>query len=98
VADIHPEVLKEIEAGPQEVPIVAYREGTGFPTKRETPEEFARRISALQQELEREECAKVCESHSFSRPISWWMNSEKREVSKVSAQECAAAIRRRGKP
>ena len=51
---LHPEVEKEIEAGPQEVPIVAYRGGTGFPTKRETTEEFARRCVEFAVEKERQ--------------------------------------------
>jgi len=40
-----------------------------------------------------EEAAKVCEAHSWSRDISWWMAITKKEVAATSALECAAAIR-----
>ena len=91
--NIHPEVLKEIEAGPQEV--------SGFmdddadsqreTVRQETPEEFARRIAALQQELDA-----VC---------AWSMGMEEHKKqhglpvdARNRGSNIAAAIRRRGKP
>lgn len=43
-----------------------------------------------------EECAKVAESHNWMRDIERWMNATQKEVSAVSAQEAAAAIRTLG--
>jgi len=42
---------------------------------------------------ERERCAKVCETHTWSRPVEWWQESTKKFIASVSARECAAAIR-----
>ena len=87
---LHPEVMKEIEAGPQMIsgPIVM-NEQTLRP---ETPEEFARRIAALAVEKEREECAKVCdEAAEYHRRFA-------DSVSQFLCVSNASAIRRRGKP
>jgi len=75
---LHPEVEKMIEAG--KIESAPYADGQ---VDIETDEEFARRIAALQQELEREECAKMCEDRGYHA---------------YNAVELAAAIRRRGKP
>jgi len=45
---------------------------------------------------EREECAKLCESHVWSKDITWWLESTNSEVSAESGIQCANAIRARG--
>lgn len=79
---LHPEVEKEIEAGPLAVEV---DHDTGKVKKREHPQEFARRIAALAVEKEREGCAKVCEEM-----IAFDLDDP--------GKSAAAAIRRRGKP
>ena len=104
---LHPEVEKEIEAGPLAVEV---DHDTGKVKKREHPQEFARRIALRAVELEREECAKVCmrridarwSEHSvvesdtnaayYPKSVAWM------ETADEEAEDCAAAIRRRGKP
>lgn len=83
---LHPEVEKEIEAGPLAVEV---DHDTGKVKKREHPQEFARRIALRAVELEREECAKVAESGSF-------LHEDAPDAR--FGRACAAAIRRRGKP
>ncbi len=46
--------------------------------------------------LEREACAKVCESNVWSKDVAWWQEATKSEVSVESSIHCAAAIRARG--
>ena len=46
--------------------------------------------------LEREACAKVCESNVWNKDIAWWLGVTKSEVSVESSMQCAAAIRARG--
>lgn len=82
--DLHPEVLKEIEAGRKTV-IAPEHSGMELIEPIETPEEFARRIAALAVEKEREGCAKVCEEM-----IAFDLDDP--------GKSAAAAIRRRGKP
>ncbi len=55
-------------------------------------EVLAREFAAVRA-AERERCAKVCESHSWSRDVDWWREETKKEVSAESARQCAAAIR-----
>jgi hypothetical protein len=47
-------------------------------------------------EIEREACAKVCESNVWSKDVAWWKDATKSEVSVESSIQCAAAIRARG--
>jgi hypothetical protein len=54
--------------------------------------EYERSIAAV----EREACAKLCESKPWSSSIDWWRQATKREVSERSALECANSIRARG--
>ncbi len=46
--------------------------------------------------LEREACAKVCEANVWSKPVAWWGEATKSEVSVEAGLQCAAAIRARG--
>ena len=46
--------------------------------------------------LEREACAKLCESNVYNKDIAWWLRVTKSEVSFESSMQCAAAIRARG--
>ena len=88
--DLYPEVLNMIEAGPQSI-CDHYVEH--IPVMRnESLEEFARRIALRAVELEREECAKVCESRAGSGPYAESMGAHRILTS------AADAIRRRGKP
>ena len=82
MADLHPEVLKLIEAGPRQW---WNKDGT-LVTRQETPEEFARRIAALAVQLEREECAKI--ANDMDVPDDQF----------GVGLAAASAIRRRGKP
>jgi len=41
----------------------------------------------------REEAAKAAEDHRWARDVSWWLVATKHEISVVSAQEAASAIR-----
>jgi hypothetical protein len=45
---------------------------------------------------EREACAKVCEANVWSKPVAWWGETTKSEVSVEAGLQCAAAIRARG--
>lgn len=91
MADLHPEVLKMIEAGPQEIDAKDYRCGA------ETPEEFARRIAALAVEKERkaeqESILNVLRGIDGRVPTA----SEWKMICGV-ARELEEAIRRMGKP
>lgn len=93
MADLHPEVLKMIEAGPRK----RMSPHTGIVIT-EHPQEFARRCVQRAVELEREECAKVCEARA-----TYWRESvaEGTEVDGYESQlldETATIIRQRGKP
>lgn len=90
VADLHPEVLKMIEAGPQEIDAKDYR------CCAETPEEFARRIAALAVEKEREECANECAAEFVGNDGETLGDED--EAYNQAIRDCISAIRRRGKP
>ena len=47
---------------------------------------------------EREACALVCESICWSAEIDAWIAMTKKEISSMSAHQCASAIRARGTP
>lgn len=90
MADLHPEVLALIEAGHLHKNItLPDGSRTGW---RETEQEFARRCVLRAVELEREECAKVCEN-VYGDEVGAVGNNEPMMV----GAKCAAAIRRRGK-
>lgn len=55
MAELHPEVEKEIESGPQLVPRSKAMATKLFTHTQESPQEFARRIALRAVELEREE-------------------------------------------
>ncbi len=54
--------------------------------------EFANLVAAK----EREACAKVCEANVWSKPVAWWGEATKSEVSVEAGLQCAIAIRARG--
>jgi len=54
--------------------------------------EFANLVDAK----EREACAKVCEANVWSKPVAWWGEATKSEVSVEAGLQCAIAIRARG--
>jgi hypothetical protein len=54
------------------------------------------RFSKLVAAKEREACAKVCEANVWSKPVAWWGEATKSEVSVEAGLQCAAAIRARG--
>lgn len=58
--------------------------------------DFLVAMDARSAAAEREECAKVCEEHSWPADIDWWIEATKKDVSVKSALECASAIRARG--
>ena len=55
-------------------------------------EAFANLVAAK----EREACAKVCEANVWSKPVAWWGEATKSEVSVEAGLQCAIAIRARG--
>ena len=55
-------------------------------------EAFAKLVAAK----EREACAKVCEANVWSKPVAWWGEATKSEVSVEAGLQCAIAIRARG--
>ena len=99
--NLHPEVEKEIEAGPQSI-CDHYVEH--IPVMRnESLEEFARRIAQIAMEEEREECAKVVDKEAADC-LKTASNPAVRPDIRASAtaagrkaQNLAATIRR-GKP
>ena len=63
------------------------------------PEMVAKHLKAfanLVAAKEREACAKVCEANVWSKPVAWWGEATKSEVSVEAGLQCAAAIRARG--
>jgi len=85
VAELHPEVEKEIEAGPQLVPRSKAMATKLFTHTQESPQEFARRVALRAVELDREDvdailCALIT----------------KDELARM--KDRLEAIRRRGKP
>jgi len=57
---------------------------------------FLERFANLVAAKEREACAKVCETNAWSKPVAWWGEATKSEVSVEAGLQCAAAIRARG--
>jgi hypothetical protein len=90
VAELHPEVEKEIEAGPQLVPRSKAMATKLFTHTQESPQEFARRIAALAVEKEREALRDAFVDELMEADATW----SRGEAMDVSQQ----AIRRRGKP
>jgi hypothetical protein len=45
---------------------------------------------------EREACANLCEANVWSKPVAWWREATKSDVSVEAGLQCAAAIRARG--
>jgi len=77
-----------------EITLMARKAGfVGFDGKNKTLCKFAALVAAH----EREECAKLCESHVWSKDITWWLESTNSEISAESGIQCANAIRERGK-
>lgn len=81
---LHPEVKKMIAS--------YFASGNAVPImSRPMSREALEGIAALAEEKEREECAKVCDEYPRRDPAEdgngYW-----------ATQDCAAAIRRRGKP
>lgn len=93
--DLHPEVLKEIEAGRKQV-IAGEHIGMELVERLETPEEFARRCVQRAVELEREECASIASAYmSEECPSS---TGEYGLGYSDAAEHIHAEIVRRGKP
>ena len=88
MADLHPEVLALIEAGPQQVAIG--KDGIGV----ESYAMFARRIALRQQELEREECANECAAEFVGNDGETLGDED--EAYNQAIRDCISAIRRRG--
>jgi hypothetical protein len=80
--------------------IIELAKRVGYPIQhpewQKATEEFAALVEAAARADEREECAKLCESHVWSKDITWWLESTNSEVSAESGIQCANAIRARG--
>ena len=75
--------------------IIALAKEAGLPYL-PTPNSALVRIVTKAVLIEREACAKVCESTVWTASIPEWREMTKHDVSSKSMHECAAAIRARG--
>ena len=64
----------------------------GFDGENKCLREFATLVRAD----EREACAKVCEANVWSKPVAWWREATKSDVSVEAGLQCATAVRARG--
>jgi hypothetical protein len=62
----------------------------------EYAEKFAALVAAAARADEREACAKLCEANVWSKPVAWWREATKSDVSVEAGLQCAIAIRARG--
>ena len=88
MADLHPEVLALIEAGPTAEEWEHWGEHGNF-----VP--FARRIALRAVELDRGECAKVCDA---LEALDDTVEEHKINGPRYTPEDCANEIRARGKP
>ena len=80
----------------REANIVPYIVGPTNAEYLERLKAFEALVRADERSVEREACAKVCESNVWSKDVAWWQEATKSEVSVESSIHCAAAIRARG--